>query len=210
MALRDNPYGAFNFMVKLGRHRRRGPDRRRLLRRQRARQRGQVLRVPQRQRRGEPRPQDRQHQQHRRRDAQARRDRRPAPVQLAARPPARATSSPRTVTITLLDERRAAGVPWVLTSAQPKKWVGPDAGGQGRRRGGDGGTAPGRRADRLRVGLARPGGRGDVRGLQPRRARGLPGAPWPPPPAPARCRSGWTSPVSSAWPGAARWTSRCW
>lgn len=32
---------------------------------------------------------------------------------------------PRTVTITLLDERRAPVCRWVLRAAQPKKWVGP-------------------------------------------------------------------------------------
>jgi phage tail-like protein len=32
---------------------------------------------------------------------------------------------PRTVTITLLDERRIATCSWVLKVAQPKKWVGP-------------------------------------------------------------------------------------
>ncbi|MGH3436229.1 MAG: phage tail protein [Candidatus Dormibacteria bacterium] len=31
----------------------------------------------------------------------------------------------RTVTITLLDERRTAVCQWVLEAAQPKKWVGP-------------------------------------------------------------------------------------
>src|SRR5437879_6352606 len=31
----------------------------------------------------------------------------------------------RTVTITLLDERRDAVCSWVLVAAQPKKWVGP-------------------------------------------------------------------------------------
>ena len=32
---------------------------------------------------------------------------------------------PRTVTVTLLDERRSAVCSWVLQQAQPKKWVGP-------------------------------------------------------------------------------------
>jgi phage tail-like protein len=33
-------------------------------------------------------------------------------------------AQPRTVTITLLDERRTAVCSWVLRDAQPKKWVG--------------------------------------------------------------------------------------
>lgn len=32
---------------------------------------------------------------------------------------------PQTVTITLLDERRSPVCSWVLTAAQPKKWTGP-------------------------------------------------------------------------------------
>jgi phage tail-like protein len=32
---------------------------------------------------------------------------------------------PRTVTVTLLDERRSPVCSWVLQQAQPKKWVGP-------------------------------------------------------------------------------------
>jgi phage tail-like protein len=32
---------------------------------------------------------------------------------------------PRTVTVTLLDERRAPACSWVLQQAQPKKWTGP-------------------------------------------------------------------------------------
>ena len=35
------------------------------------------------------------------------------------------TFDPRTVTVTLLDEARSAVCSWVLRSAQPKKWVGP-------------------------------------------------------------------------------------
>ena len=35
------------------------------------------------------------------------------------------THDPQTVTITLLDEARAPVCSWVLQSAQPKKWVGP-------------------------------------------------------------------------------------
>ncbi len=37
----------------------------------------------------------------------------------------------RTVTITLLDERRTAVCSWVLHDAQPKKWVGPSLTGKG-------------------------------------------------------------------------------
>jgi phage tail-like protein len=32
---------------------------------------------------------------------------------------------PRTVTVTLLDERRSPVCSWILQQAQPKKWVGP-------------------------------------------------------------------------------------
>lgn len=39
--------------------------------------------------------------------------------------------SPQTVTITLLDERRTPVCSWVLMSAQPKKWVGPTLAGKG-------------------------------------------------------------------------------
>src|SRR3954470_5065936 len=38
---------------------------------------------------------------------------------------------PRTVTITLLDERRRSVCSWVLLNAQPKKWVGPTLAGKG-------------------------------------------------------------------------------
>lgn len=38
---------------------------------------------------------------------------------------------PRTVTITLLDERRTPVCSWVLRSAQPKKWVGPTLAAKG-------------------------------------------------------------------------------
>jgi phage tail-like protein len=38
---------------------------------------------------------------------------------------------PRTVTITLLDEKRSAVCSWVLTSAQPKKWVSPTLAAKG-------------------------------------------------------------------------------
>ena len=196
---RDNPYGAFNFMVALGDDRRRGPDRRRLLRRQRPRQRGQVLRVPQRQRQGEPRPQDRQHQQHRRRHAQARRDRRPAAVRTGSRRPATATFDPQTVTITLLDEARTPVCSWMLQQ-RPAEEVGrPDARRQGRRRGGDGGAAPGRRADRLRGQLSAmtTGLRLGAPGVYPARR-----------PATTRpCgRSRWTTPASPGWRRGARWT----
>lgn len=38
---------------------------------------------------------------------------------------------PRTITITLLDERRSAVCSWVLRSAQPKKWTGPTMAAKG-------------------------------------------------------------------------------
>ena len=38
---------------------------------------------------------------------------------------------PRTVTITLLDEARSPVCSWVLRSAQPKKWVGPTLAAKG-------------------------------------------------------------------------------
>lgn len=38
---------------------------------------------------------------------------------------------PRTITITLLDERRSAVCSWVLLAAQPKKWVGPTLAAKG-------------------------------------------------------------------------------
>lgn len=38
---------------------------------------------------------------------------------------------PRTVTISLLDERRQTVCSWVLHKAQPKKWVGPTLAGKG-------------------------------------------------------------------------------
>jgi len=38
---------------------------------------------------------------------------------------------PRTVTITLLDERRSAVCSWVLRNAQPRKWVGPTLAAKG-------------------------------------------------------------------------------
>jgi phage tail-like protein len=37
---------------------------------------------------------------------------------------------PRTVTVTLLDERRTGVCQWVLRSAQPKKWTGPTLSGK--------------------------------------------------------------------------------
>lgn len=41
------------------------------------------------------------------------------------------TIKPRTVTVTLLDEARQRVCAWVLTNAQPKKWVGPTLAGKG-------------------------------------------------------------------------------
>jgi phage tail-like protein len=41
------------------------------------------------------------------------------------------TIAPRTITITLLDERRQSVCSWVLRNAQPKKWVGPTLAGKG-------------------------------------------------------------------------------
>jgi phage tail-like protein len=38
---------------------------------------------------------------------------------------------PRTVTITMLDEARAIACQWVLRAAQPKKWVGPSMAAKG-------------------------------------------------------------------------------
>ena len=38
---------------------------------------------------------------------------------------------PQTVTITMLDEKRTAVCSWVLTNAQPKKWVGPTMAAKG-------------------------------------------------------------------------------
>jgi len=38
---------------------------------------------------------------------------------------------PQTVTITLLDERRSAVCRWILTNAQPKKWMGPTLAAKG-------------------------------------------------------------------------------
>lgn len=38
---------------------------------------------------------------------------------------------PQTVTVTLLDERRAAVAQWTLRAAQPKKWVGPTLAAKG-------------------------------------------------------------------------------
>jgi len=38
---------------------------------------------------------------------------------------------PQTVTITLLDERRSAVCRWILTNAQPKKWSGPTLAAKG-------------------------------------------------------------------------------
>ncbi|WP_127500918.1 phage tail protein [Actinoplanes solisilvae] len=43
----------------------------------------------------------------------------------------RGNHAPRTVTITLLDEARTGVCSWVLTNAQPKKWVGPTLGAKG-------------------------------------------------------------------------------
>ena len=39
--------------------------------------------------------------------------------------------SPQTVIITMLDEERAPVCRWTLTSAQPKKWVGPTLAAKG-------------------------------------------------------------------------------
>lgn len=39
--------------------------------------------------------------------------------------------SPRTVVITLLDEGRSPVASWILTQAQPKKWVGPTLNARG-------------------------------------------------------------------------------
>ena len=153
MATRDNPYGAFNFMVQLGNtggedqiaggfsdvsglgneikfsEYRNGNDTE-----------NHVRKVA-------------EHQQHRRRHAQARRDRRSAAVQLAQGHPGGRHRARRRSPSRCWTSGGSAVCRWVLTNAQPKKWVGPTLAGQGRWRGGDGGAAPGRRADRLRVGL---------------------------------------------------------
>ncbi len=79
---------------------------------------------------------------------------------------------PRTVTITLLDEARAPVCSWVLQRGPAEEVGRPDAGRQGRRRGGHGGAAPGRREHRVQVvvtvglQLGRPG----VTSLVPRPA----------------------------------------
>ncbi len=132
MATRDNPYGNFNFMVKLGdtggedqiaggfsdvsglgnevkfAEYRNGNDKE-----------NHIRKIAER-------------QLHRRRDAQAR----ASSVTCGSSTwlqgdPARATSSPRTVTITLLDEARDAGLQLGAAAAQPKKWVGPTLAGKG-------------------------------------------------------------------------------
>jgi phage tail-like protein len=41
------------------------------------------------------------------------------------------TADPRTVTITLLDEAREAVATWTLSNAQPKKWTGPTLSAKG-------------------------------------------------------------------------------
>jgi phage tail-like protein len=41
------------------------------------------------------------------------------------------TYDPRTVTVTLLDEARAPAVQWILRVAQPKKWTGPTLAAKG-------------------------------------------------------------------------------
>ncbi|HEY2959224.1 MAG TPA: phage tail protein [Actinomycetota bacterium] len=41
------------------------------------------------------------------------------------------TFDPRTVTITMFDEARAIACQWVLRAAQPKKWVGPTLAAKG-------------------------------------------------------------------------------
>ncbi len=41
------------------------------------------------------------------------------------------TADPRQVTVTLLDEARQPVATWVLTNAQPKKWVGPTLAAKG-------------------------------------------------------------------------------
>jgi phage tail-like protein len=43
----------------------------------------------------------------------------------------RGAYQPKTVTITLYDEARAPVCSWVLSAAQPKKWVGPTLAGKG-------------------------------------------------------------------------------
>ena len=61
--------------------------------------------------------------------------------------------SPQTVTITLLDERRNRGLQLEPARRAAEEVGRPDVRGQGRRRGRHGGAAPGGRADRLRVGV---------------------------------------------------------
>ena len=85
---------------------------------------------------------------------------------------------PQTVTITLLDEARTAGLQLGAEERPGEEDRRAHAGGQGRRRGRDGGAAPGRRADRLQLAmtlglqLGRPGiYRQDVR--DPPRLRGV-------------------------------------
>ena len=130
MALRDNPYGAFNFMVKLGdaggedqiaggfsdfsgaavevkySEYRNGNDRE-----------NHVRKVP---------------NTHTINDVTLKRgiigDLRLFEWIRSAR---EGTYEPRTVTVTLLDEARAPTVQWVLRVAQPKKWTGPTLAAKG-------------------------------------------------------------------------------
>ena len=130
MATRDNPYGAFNFMVKLGdiggedqivggfsdvsglgnevkfSEYRNGNDAENHVRK--------IANM----------------NTHRRRHAQARRDRRPAAVRLAQGDPG---GRPRPAHGDDHPARRGAGagLQWMLQSAQPKKWVGPTLAAKG-------------------------------------------------------------------------------
>ena len=131
--IRDNPYGAFNFLVAFGdaAGRRAAEHRGRLLRRLRPRQRGQLLRVPERQR-----------------ESSTPSARSPTPSSSttshssagwSARPTSSpgsrrvrdGTDQPRTVTIMMLDEARNEVLSLVLRNAQPKKWIGPTLAAKG-------------------------------------------------------------------------------
>ena len=131
---RDNPYGAFNFIVALGGDQGDG-DEGTIVGGfsdvERPRRRRQLLRVPQRQREVQHRPQGAEHAQARRRHAQARaRSARPT-CSTWLKTVRDGGHDPRNVTITLLDEARNPVAIWKLRNAQPKKWIGPTLAAKG-------------------------------------------------------------------------------
>ena len=129
--MRNDPYGRFNFMVKLGDTG--GEDQVAGGFSEVSGLESEIVYAEYRNgnEASQPRPEDPDPAQDRRRDAQAWPHRRPAPLRVA-QATREGTIDRRTVTITLLDETRAPVCQWRLRGAQPRKWTAPALSAKGK------------------------------------------------------------------------------